>query len=81
MRLLVVTQYFWPETFIINDLVKHIHNMGHEVTVLTGKPNYPDGVIFEGYLADDIQQEKYEDTIDVFRVPLRPRKSNQSKVV
>ena len=79
MRLLVVTQYFWPETFIINDLVKHIHNMGHEVTVLTGKPNYPDGVIFEGYLADDIQQEKYEDTIDVFRVPLRPRKSNQSK--
>lgn len=79
MKILIITQYFWPETFIINDLVKHIQNMGHEVTVLTGKPNYPDGDIYDGYFAEDIQKEVYEDEIEVFRVPLRPRKSSQSK--
>lgn len=79
MKILIITQYFWPETFIINDLVKHIQRMGHKVTVLTGKPNYPDGDIYEGYKAEGIQREVYEDTIDVFRVPLRPRNSSLSK--
>jgi len=43
MRLLVVSQYFWPENFRINDLVKEMVQRGHEVTVLTGIPNYPEG--------------------------------------
>ena len=46
MRILVVTQYFWPETFRINEIVKHLSERGHEVTVLTGLPNYPAGKIF-----------------------------------
>lgn len=46
MRILVVTQYFWPETFRINEIVKHLAERGHEVTVLTGPPNYPAGDIF-----------------------------------
>ena len=49
MRLLIVTQYFWPENFRINDLALGLHARGHEVTVLTGKPNYPAGRYFEGY--------------------------------
>ena len=75
MRILVVSQYFWPETFLINDLVIHLQRQGHDVTVLTGKPNYPEGKVFVGYYETGIQHERYDDQIDVFRVPLRPRKS------
>ena len=73
MKILVVTQYFWPESFIINDLVLHLHQQGHEVAVLTGKPNYPGGTVFEGYVGKGVQQECFAGKIDVFRVPLRPR--------
>jgi colanic acid biosynthesis glycosyl transferase WcaI len=45
MRLLVVSQYFWPENFKINDLVEEMVRRGHRVTVLTGVPNYPEGRI------------------------------------
>jgi colanic acid biosynthesis glycosyl transferase WcaI len=49
MRILVITHYFWPETFRINDLVAELASRGHEITVLTGMPNYPAGKLFEGY--------------------------------
>ncbi|CAM5572463.1 hypothetical protein MAUB1S_09619 [Mycolicibacterium aubagnense] len=49
MRILVMTQFFWPETFRVNDLVEELIKRGHDVTVLTGLPNYPDGDIFEEY--------------------------------
>ena len=43
MRILVVSQYFWPENFRINDLCAEFQKRGHEITVLTGTPNYPGG--------------------------------------
>jgi len=49
MKILVVTQYFWPETFRINDLCMGLKHKGHDVHVLTGKPNYPKGKFYEGY--------------------------------
>lgn len=49
MRILIVTQYFYPENFKSNDLAFELQRRGHEVTVLTGLPNYPAGKIFEGY--------------------------------
>ncbi len=49
MKILVITQYFWPENFRINDLVKGLVENGHSVTVLTGFPNYPQGHIFPPY--------------------------------
>jgi len=49
MRILVLTQYFWPETFRINDVVEGLAERGHEVTVYTGMPNYPAGRYFPGY--------------------------------
>lgn len=73
MRILLLTQYFWPENFIINDIVRTLGEQGHEVVVATGKPNYPDGSIFPGYAARGTQTEHYTDTIDVVRVPLWPR--------
>lgn len=49
MRILIVTQYFWPENFRINDLCLGLSERGHEVSVLTGKPNYPKGSFYKGY--------------------------------
>lgn len=74
MRLLVVTQYFWPEVFIINDLVKLLADLGHEVSVVTGKPNYPDGDIYPGYGAFGVTHELFDGRVNVWRVPLMPRR-------
>lgn len=49
MKTLVVTQYFWPEEFRINDICEGLVEKGHQVEVLTGLPNYPYGKLFEGY--------------------------------
>lgn len=51
MKILVVSQYFWPEEFRINDICKGLIEQGHEIDVLTGIPNYPGGEYFEGYSA------------------------------
>ena len=72
MRLLVVTQYFWPENFRINDLVGEMVRRGHQVTVLTGLPNYPDGQVFSNYLANPKKFSVYEGA-EIVRVPLFPR--------
>lgn len=49
MKILVVCQHFEPEQFRINDICKELVKKGHDVTVLTGLPNYPKGKIFPGY--------------------------------
>ena len=49
MRILIITQYFYPETFKSTDLAFELQKRGHEVTVLTGIPNYPEGKIYEDY--------------------------------
>jgi glycosyltransferase involved in cell wall biosynthesis len=72
VRLLVVTQYFWPETFRVNDLVEGLVARGHEVTVLTGRPNYPEGRIFAAYRRDPAAFSRFAGA-EVLRVPLRPR--------
>ncbi|MEN8638948.1 glycosyltransferase family 4 protein [Pseudomonas sichuanensis] len=79
MKILVLSQYFWPESFIINDIVRTLDEQGHEVVVATGKPNYPDGDIFEGYQAGGTQRERYLDRVDVVRVPLWPRGAGGAK--
>lgn len=72
MRILVVSQYFWPENFRINDLVKEWVRRGHEVTVLTGIPNYPAGKIFNAYRKQPSAFATYEGA-EVVRVPILPR--------
>lgn len=72
MRLLVVTQYFWPENFRVNDLVAELARRGHEVTVLTGLPNYPEGKVFQSFRDHPESYSSYEG-VEVIRVPLLPR--------
>ncbi|WP_306534129.1 glycosyltransferase family 4 protein [Geobacter sp.] len=74
MKLLIVTQYFWPENFRINDLVSGLIERGCAVTVLTGIPNYPEGRFFPGYGFLTRREEEYQGA-RVVRVPLIPRGS------
>jgi glycosyltransferase involved in cell wall biosynthesis len=78
MRILIWTQYFWPENFHINAVARNLLAQGNEVTVLTGKPNYPEGKIFDGYRAMGIQREAYSG-IEIIRIPLRQRGKNSGK--
>lgn len=48
-RVLIVTQYYYPESFRINELGKELVDRGYHVDALVGIPNYPEGKYFEGY--------------------------------
>lgn len=72
MRILVLTQYFWPEAFRINDLVDGLLKKGHEVVVLTGQPNYPGGHLFPGHAWTGPYTQDYGKA-KVIRVPLMVR--------
>ncbi|MFW3895895.1 glycosyltransferase family 4 protein [Pseudomonas bharatica] len=79
MKIAIVTQYFYPENFIINDMVLELAGLGHEVEVFTGRPNYPDGEIFPGYDVDGTTSETWQHGVVVHRTPLRPRKAGGAK--
>jgi glycosyltransferase involved in cell wall biosynthesis len=72
VRILVISQYFWPEVFRVNELVERLMARGHRVTVLTGRPNYPDGEVFPQFRSDPDRFAEYAGA-EVLRVPLRPR--------
>lgn len=72
MKVLVLSQYYWPETFPITAEVARLRHAGVEVTVLTGKPNYPGGDILPGYRAWGTQRERHQST-QILRVPVFPR--------
>lgn len=78
MKILVVSQYYWPESFRITELVSSLRNKGCEVTVLTGQPNYPEGQILPGYSATGIGKQVHADGYDILRVPLIPRGNARS---
>lgn len=72
MHILVVSQYFWPENFRINDLTEEWRERGHQVTVLTGRPNYPAGVLFPEYKNNPKAFDVYSGAA-VKRVPMLVR--------
>ncbi|WP_341322785.1 glycosyltransferase family 4 protein [Solibacillus sp. FSL H8-0523] len=49
MKLLVICQYYYPEPFRISDICEALVERGHDVTVLTGLPNYPEGNVLDAY--------------------------------
>jgi glycosyltransferase involved in cell wall biosynthesis len=72
MRILVLTQYFWPENFRINDLAVELARRGHSATVLTGKPNYPQGRLLPIFRADPASFSRLEQ-VEIIRVPMLTR--------
>jgi len=72
MRVLIFNQYFWPENFRINEISLALKARGHEVEVLTGKPNYPEGKIYSGYKTWGVTKELWHN-IPIYRIPIFPR--------
>ena len=72
MRILVISQYYYPEQFRINDICKELVNRGHEVTVLTGIPNYPEGKYYKGYSLTK-KRKDIKDGVNIIRLPIIPR--------
>ena len=74
MNILIVSQYFSPENFRINDLADELNHRGNNITVLTGIPNYPNGKYFNGYGVFKKNKEKINN-IKIIRSPIIPRGS------
>lgn len=72
MKILLVTQYFFPENFKSNDIAFELVKRGHEVTVLTGLPNYPEGKFYNGYGFFKKRRETING-VKVIRASLIPR--------
>jgi nucleoside-diphosphate-sugar epimerase/glycosyltransferase involved in cell wall biosynthesis len=73
-HILVVSQYFYPEQFRVNDICQEWVKRGHKVTVLTGIPNYPKGDFYDGYDYTHKRKETWNG-IDIIRLPIKPRKT------
>ena len=71
-RILVISQYFYPESFRINDICTEWVKRGYDVTVLTGIPNYPQGKFFDGYSWTKKRKEKWNG-VKIIRIPLIAR--------
>jgi glycosyltransferase involved in cell wall biosynthesis len=89
MKLLVISQYFYPEQFRVSDVCFKLAAMGHDVTVLTGLPNYPAGEIFDGYQWEALSQKTdpklraYQEEINgvrILRSKLLPRKTGKKNL-
>lgn len=79
MRLLVVSQYFWPESFRVNDLVAELVARGHQVTVLTGAPNYPEGEVLPEFKQHPERFASYQGA-RVLRVPMLARGHSRTRL-
>jgi glycosyltransferase involved in cell wall biosynthesis len=74
LKILIVSQFFWPENFRINEIAISLRSEGFDVDILTGQPNYPEGRIFPGYSFASISVETWNG-INIYRVPIITRGS------
>lgn len=79
-RILVISQYFYPEQFRINDMCQEWINRGHKVTVVTGIPNYPQGEFYKGYGWFKNRQETWNG-VEIIRLPLIARGQGSIRLV
>ena len=79
-HILLVSQYFYPETFRVNDMAVEWVKRGYKVTVLTGIPNYPMGKYFEGYDRKHRRHELWEG-VEIIRIPLIARGNSKNKLL
>lgn len=91
MKILFVCQYFYPEVFRGNDIAFHWAEEGHDVHVVCGVPNYPDGVFHKGYgwfrkhhetfVQDAHGLKEFKGCLRVTRLPIIPRGNNKVKLM
>ncbi len=80
MRVLVFCQYYNPERFLLNEILPELVKRGHEITVITGIPNYPEGKIYPGY-EDGKRNEEIVDGVRVLRCNIIPRGTSKIQLL
>lgn len=78
-HILVISQYFYPEQFRINDMCAEWVKRGYKVTVLTGYPNYPQGEYYDGYGWFKRTRQRWKG-VDIIRIPLTARGQGSVKL-
>lgn len=78
-HILLISQYFFPETFRVNDIACEWVKRGYKVTVLTGIPNYPMGKYFDGYDSKHRIRETWNG-VNIIRIPLIARGNSSNKL-
>lgn len=79
-HILLISQYFYPETFRVNDIAAEWVKRGYKVTVLTGIPNYPMGKFFDEYNYKNKRMEHWNG-VEILRIPLVARGNSSNKLV
>lgn len=79
-HILVLSQYFYPETFRINDIATEWVKRGYKVTVVTGIPNYPQGKYYAGYSKTERRNEEWNG-MEIIRLPIEPRRSGSLNLI
>lgn len=80
MKILVISQYYYPEPFKIHEICEELVKRGHEVTVVTGRPNYPDGNLYSEYVNNPKMKENVNG-VNVIRTKIILRGHNPISLV
>jgi glycosyltransferase involved in cell wall biosynthesis len=80
MRINLFTYVFWPEQFLINEMVAEVSKLS-KVTILAGLPNYPKGEFYPGYCLSQGPYEEFFQNAKVIRYPILSRKSGFVRLV
>lgn len=79
-KILVISQYYYPENFRINDICEEWVKRGHDVTVITGIPNYPKGKFFKGY-GYFRKRKEVVNGVKIKRLFITPRRNNKISLI
>ncbi len=79
MRVLIITQYYFPESFKSTDIGEELAKRGHQVDALVGIPNYPEGKYYPGY---GLFKKRHENIngVNIYRCLQTPRGGSSSSV-
>lgn len=75
MKILIVSQYFWPENFRINEISKYLSKKGYKVDIYTTYPNYPFKGVFKNIKYSD---KKFDKNVNIIRIPSLSRGKGDS---
>ena len=80
MKVLLFSQYFWPENFRVNDIAIFLKTKKYELSVLTGYPSYPKKEIFNNFYHNKKNFNKFK-KIEIIRVPVIARKESNILII
>ena len=66
MKILIVSQYFWPENFRVNDVAEYLSKKGYEIDIYTSYPSYPNKEIYQNLKYND---KNFFKNINIIRIP------------